>query len=406
MLSTPPKTGNATLDTYLQEIYQKSLELEEKTIPEEGWSLTDLRSDLSEVISDKRDLIDIVTKYDDLKVYSEAISAQKDYLDSILAETRRISEHSQWFAEIMEWWDQNYRVIQDSKSAMASAADALDHAAAAKTSETNAKASETAAKEFAANAKTSETNAGAKATQASEFAANAKTSETNAKASETASKEFAEAAATSATKTGQDVAKTAVDRKVVESAATSATGSATTAEGHATAAQSAASEAATSATVAASAASAEVEKLKAGAPAAFDTLLEIANELIENETERSALANSIAAKADRDHTHSIKQVDGLDAALAGKADTGHRHTWEQVDGKPDTFPPTTGTTPDTAAPGDHTHTTASIGAAPADHSHSQYAESSRVTALEGSQPIIVSSLPSSPLPGRIYLVTG
>lgn len=31
---------------------------------------------------------------------------------------------------------------------------------------------------------------------------------------------------------------------------------------------------------------------------------------------------------------------------------------------------------------------------------------SRVTALEGSQPIIVSSMPSSPLPGRIYLVTG
>ena len=34
------------------------------------------------------------------------------------------------------------------------------------------------------------------------------------------------------------------------------------------------------------------------------------------------------------------------------------------------------------------------------------AAASRVTALEGSQPIIVSSLPASPLPGRIYLVTG
>ena len=45
-------------------------------------------------------------------------------------------------------------------------------------------------------------------------------------------------------------------------------------------------------------------------------------------------------------------------------------------------------------------------AARGDHTHSQYAELSRVTALEGSQPIIVSSLPASPLPGRIYLVTG
>lgn len=50
-----------------------------------------------------------------------------------------------------------------------------------------------------------------------------------------------------------------------------------------------------------------------------------------------------------------------------------------------------GSTSDTAAPGNHTH--------------SQYAESSRVAALEGSQPIIVSSLPPKPLPGRIYLVT-
>lgn len=46
------------------------------------------------------------------------------------------------------------------------------------------------------------------------------------------------------------------------------------------------------------------------------------------------------------------------------------------------------------------------GKASTDHTHSQYAESSRVTALEDSQPIIVSALPSSPLPGRIYLVTG
>lgn len=46
------------------------------------------------------------------------------------------------------------------------------------------------------------------------------------------------------------------------------------------------------------------------------------------------------------------------------------------------------------------------GKSDAGHTHSQYAESSRVTALEGNQPIVVSSLPSSPLPGRIYLVTG
>ena len=53
------------------------------------------------------------------------------------------------------------------------------------------------------------------------------------------------------------------------------------------------------------------------------------------------------------------------------------------------------------------------GKADATHTHSQYATtaqvdgvSGRVSSLENNAPIIVSSLPSSPLPGRIYLVTG
>ena len=57
--------------------------------------------------------------------------------------------------------------------------------------------------------------------------------------------------------------------------------------------------------------------------------------------------------------------------------------------------------------------TTSSTAAAGNHTHSQYATtttvnsvSGRVTTLENSQPIIVSSLPSSPLPGRIYYVTG
>ena len=91
---------------------------------------------------------------------------------------------------------------------------------------------------------------------------------------------------------------------------------------------------------------------------------------------------------------------------AGRDGTSGASSWDDLTDKPATFPPTIGTTSDTAAAGDHTHTEADAGAAPADHTHSQYAASSRVTALEGSQPIIVSSLPSSPLPGRIYLVTG
>ena len=84
---------------------------------------------------------------------------------------------------------------------------------------------------------------------------------------------------------------------------------------------------------------------------------------------------------------------------AGRDGASGASSWDDLTGKPATFPPTIGTTATTAAAGNHTH--------------SQYATtttvngvSSRVTTLENAQPIIVSSLPASPLPGRIYLVTG
>ena len=73
---------------------------------------------------------------------------------------------------------------------------------------------------------------------------------------------------------------------------------------------------------------------------------------------------------------------------AGRDGASGASSWDDLTDKPATFPPES-------------------------HTHSQYATtttvngvSSRVTTLENAQPIIVSSLPSSPLPGRIYLVTG
>ena len=85
-------------------------------------------------------------------------------------------------------------------------------------------------------------------------------------------------------------------------------------------------------------------------------------------TAQAPTVPGLAGKADSVHTHEIEQVSGLDDALAGKADATHTHsqyaTTTQVDGV-----------------------------------------SGRVSSLENSAPIIVSSLPSSPLPGRIYLVT-
>lgn len=122
----------------------------------------------------------------------------------------------------------------------------------------------------------------------------------------------------------------------------------------------------------------------------------------------SELRPALDDKAPLGHTHTPGEVDGLDTALAGKADTGHRHTWDQVDRKPATFPPTIGTTPDTAAAGDHTHTAAEVGAAPADHSHAEYATTTSVNTLsaqvDNRRGVIHSGpgpVPSGTIPGAV-----
>lgn len=79
----------------------------------------------------------------------------------------------------------------------------------------------------------------------------------------------------------------------------------------ATRAESAATAAETAASEATSAAVTEVAKVVDGAPAAFDTLAEIATELAANESERAALTTTIAGKADVGHTHTIAQVSDM-----------------------------------------------------------------------------------------------
>lgn len=117
----------------------------------------------------------------------------------------------------------------------------------------------------------------------------------------------------------------------------------------------------------------------------------------------SELNPVLDGKAPVSHDHTIGQVTGLQDELDAKAAVGHQHSWGDVTGKPETYPAESHSHPQSEVEGLEA---ALDGKAGIDHTHSQYAESSRVTALEDSQPIVVSSLPSSPLPGRIYLVTG
>lgn len=220
----------------------------------------------------------------------------------------------------------------------------------AKTSETNAKTSETNAKTSEVNAKTSEENAKTSETKAATSEAAAKESEENAGQWAELAEDAAVISVTAASsievtvKSNVTRAERAADR--AESVSTNveeAKGAAEAARGYAAhvedvaadaadavrghvaedadRAEAAASLADTHREGAAAAAAAEVEKLKGGAPEAFDTLKEIADELERNQTDRASLANTIGKKADK--------VD-VEAGLAAKADAEHGHQSDDI----------------------------------------------------------------------------
>lgn len=88
------------------------------------------------------------------------------------------------------------------------------------------------------------------------------------------------------------------------------------------------------ASAATSAVTAEINKLKGSAPAAFDTLAEIADRIKAGGSLESELLRKIAEKASNSEFQalvsrvsglSVSSISGLSAALAGKASSSHRH---------------------------------------------------------------------------------
>ena len=184
----PPTTNDPALNRFLEEVAST---IQDRVRPEEGWTLSDFASSVSEVISDKRDLIDIVTKYDNIEVLSEEMKAEvarlkKDIQDSMDL-LSSVKSKSAEFAEMMEWWDQNYKIIFSASEAMEifeeiSAAleghqEILDQISAATAAAENIvaeiKATEEAINAAVEAAKTSETNATDAATRANTSATDA-----------------------------------------------------------------------------------------------------------------------------------------------------------------------------------------------------------------------------------------
>ena len=244
----PPKTNDPALNRFLEEVANT---IQDRVRPEEGWTLSDFASSVSEVISDKRDLIDIVTKYDNIEGLSEEMEAavallKMDVQDS-MALLSSVNSKSAEFAEVMEWWDQNYAIIfsaseameifeeisasleghQDILNQIEAATEAVGNAvaearaaeASAKAAETAAKISETNAADAAVRAETSETAAGERAVAAASSATAAQASETAASDSATAAKASEEEAEGSAIAATERATAAAADAGRAESAA-------------------------------------------------------------------------------------------------------------------------------------------------------------------------------------------
>lgn len=143
------------------------------------------------------------------------------------------------------------------------------------------------------------------------------------------------------------------------------------------------------------AAAREVEKLKAGAPEAFDTLGEIAEELQANTSERAALAQTIAGKADRQHTH--VWADLSDAPVVSESTENS------------TLVKRTGKGRIKANPGANSDDVATVGQMQKniDDFSLLVNEALPLKLAEHSPKVqVVSKLPSSPDPQTVYLVTG
>lgn len=116
MVNIPPSTGNAQLDGFLRSVAD---DLRTLSKPREGWRLSDFAADVSEAISDRRDLIDIVGNWSDINQIKATFEAEIARYEKLYADSKilgdKYQDHAEIFAQVMEWWAQNYKLIEDYK---------------------------------------------------------------------------------------------------------------------------------------------------------------------------------------------------------------------------------------------------------------------------------------------------
>ena len=448
MALTAPVTNIPNLDAFLAKVATLVNTLDSKALPADGWALTDLEASVSEIIGDKRDLIDIVTKWDSaansFAQWENLTAQQKAAIDDLKAQVESLAGSADEFEDILLWWDANYQTIFDVKAHTEVIHGDMESIHASEQAVTQMKADVTTMREeVASDLQTTKNNKNAAVsakTAAEEAQVAAETAEAGAEASKDEATTQATNAATSAG-TADDranAAKTYMDtswdnrvaaieaknaaieaRTGAETAETNADASADASEASAIRAEEAALLADGTATAAVTA---RVDELLAGAPEAYDTLTEIADKLASQDGVDAALVQQIAGKAPMQHRHPASDIDGLDEAVSSKAsktelasgldqksDKGHKHPVEDVTGLGDRLDGFDQAV-DGKAPKTHTHSAEDVLFPATD----ELGETTQVPLLDILTDIValiptievVAELPASPAEDTIYLVTG
>lgn len=353
MLYPPPKTGDSSLDRFLTSVYDQSIELEARVRPDEGWSLTDFTAEVSGVIGDKRDLIDIVTQYDSIEDYLDLIQDQRELLQDALDKIESIDVSADWFATIMEWWDQNYRIIMDAQESLQYKREADEAALEAKGHSEDSKRFRDTALQHRDGAKSEREAAAEEKLKAEGHRIGAENAHQAAEGVQTEVEDLR-----AETETLQGLARDYRDgAKAHREAAGLSEDNAASHDASASTSANTASQRAASAlehlnatlsakedveavettlralladtaawqevqtalshvdTVAADAMAQVKDEILGGVGPAFDTLLELAEALGENADAIGTLTNELAKKADKGHTHDARALDGVSQAV-------------------------------------------------------------------------------------------
>lgn len=109
----------------IAELKSKVTELQRIAKPDKGWRPEDFTTDTAETIRDKRNLIDIITKYasrqenfeEFQKIHQKTYDSLKELLEEYKIESGERARQANIYQELKDWWDQNQTIIESAQEA-------------------------------------------------------------------------------------------------------------------------------------------------------------------------------------------------------------------------------------------------------------------------------------------------